>query len=49
MTYRIVVEPAAERELRSAVRWRIKDASAAVAAEQEHGLNQKIDMLGLTK
>ena len=30
MTYRIVVEPTAEREIRSAVRWKTENASPAV-------------------
>jgi hypothetical protein len=32
MTYGIVVEPTAEREIRSAVRWHIENASLTVAA-----------------
>jgi plasmid stabilization system protein ParE len=45
MTYRIVVEPAAEREIRSAVRWKTENASAAVAARWYNGLTKKIDSL----
>jgi plasmid stabilization system protein ParE len=45
MTYRIVVEPAAEREIRSAVRWKTENASAAVAAKWYNGLIKKVDSL----
>ena len=45
MTYRIVVEPTAEREIRSAVRWKTENASPAVAARWYHGLVKKIDTL----
>ena len=45
MTYRIVVEPTAEREIRSAVRWKTENASPAVAARWYNGLVKKIDTL----
>jgi plasmid stabilization system protein ParE len=45
MTYRIVVEPAAEREIRSAVRWMTENASDAVAARWYNGLTKKVDGL----
>ncbi len=37
MTYRVIVEPTAEREIRSAVRWKSDNASAAVAARWYNG------------
>ena len=45
MTYRIIIEPTAEREIRSAVRWKTENASPAVAARWYNGLVQKIDTL----
>jgi plasmid stabilization system protein ParE len=45
MTYRIVIEPTAEREIRSAVRWKTENASATLAARWYNGLIQKIDTL----
>ena len=45
MTYRIVIEPTAEREIRSAVRWKTENASPAVAARWYNGLVKKIDRL----
>ncbi len=45
MTYRIVIEPTAEREIRSAVRWKTEHASPTVAARWYNGLIQKIDTL----
>jgi plasmid stabilization system protein ParE len=45
MTYRIVIEPTAEREIRSAVRWKTENASLAVAARWYDGLIQKVDTL----
>ena len=45
MTYRIVVEPTAEREIRSTVRWKTENASPAVAARWYNGLVKKIDTL----
>jgi len=32
MTYRIIIEPMAEREIRSAVHWKTEHASPTVAA-----------------
>ena len=32
MTYRIIIEPTAEREIRSAVRWKTENASPTDAA-----------------
>ena len=45
MTYRIVIEPTAEREIRSAVRWRTEHGSPTVAARWYNGLIKKIDTL----
>jgi plasmid stabilization system protein ParE len=45
MTYRIVIEPTAEREIRSAVRWKTENASPTVAARWYNGLIKKIDTL----
>jgi plasmid stabilization system protein ParE len=45
MTYRIIVEPTAEREIRSAVRWKTENASLTVAARWYNGLLKKIDTL----
>ena len=45
MTYRIIIEPTAEREIRSAVRWKTENASPTVAARWYNGLIQKIDTL----
>jgi plasmid stabilization system protein ParE len=45
MTYRIVVEPTAEREIRSIVRWQTENASPAAAARWYDGLLKKIDTL----
>jgi plasmid stabilization system protein ParE len=47
MNYRIIVEPAAEREIRSIVRWKFDNASSAVAARWYNGLLKKIDTLRL--
>ena len=41
MTYRIIVEPTAEREIRSAVRWKTENASLIVAARWYNGLIRK--------
>src|SRR5215831_6006394 len=38
MTYRIIIESTAEREIRSAVRWKLEHASRAVAARWYDGL-----------
>ncbi len=38
MTYRIVIEPTAEREIRSAVRWKTESAFLAVAERWYNGL-----------
>ena len=32
MTYRIIIEPTAEREIRAAIRWKTQHASPTVAA-----------------
>jgi plasmid stabilization system protein ParE len=45
MTYRIVIEPTAEREIRSAVRWKTENASPTAAARWYNGLIKKIDTL----
>ncbi len=45
MTYRIIIEPTAEREIRSAVRWKTENASPAVAARRYSGLIRKIETL----
>jgi plasmid stabilization system protein ParE len=45
MTFRIVIEPTAEREIRSAVRWKTENASSTVAARWYNGLIQRIDTL----
>ena len=45
MTYRIIIEPTAEREIRSAVRWKTENASPIVAARWYNGLIKKIDTL----
>ena len=45
MTYRIVIEPTAEREIRSAARGKTENASPTVAARWYNGLIKKIDTL----
>jgi plasmid stabilization system protein ParE len=45
MTYRIVIEPTAEREIRSAVRWKTENASPTIAARWYNGLIKKIETL----
>jgi plasmid stabilization system protein ParE len=45
MTYGIIIEPTAEREIRSAVRWKTEHASRTVAARWYNGLIAKIDTL----
>lgn len=45
MTYRIIVEPTAEREIRSAVRWKTANASLTVADRWYNGLIKKIETL----
>jgi plasmid stabilization system protein ParE len=45
MTYRLIIEPTAEREIRSAVRWKTENASPTVAARWYNGLIQKIETL----
>ena len=45
MTYRIIIEPTAEREIRSAVRWKTEHASPTVAARWYNGLIKKIGTL----
>ena len=45
MKYGIVVEPTAEREIRSALRWMTDNASPTVAARWYNGLIKRIDTL----
>ncbi len=45
MTYRIIIEPTAAREIRSAVRWKTEHASPIVAARWYNGLIKRIDTL----
>src|SRR5271157_3838538 len=45
MTYRIIIEPTAEREIRPAVRWKTEHASPAVAARWYNGLLKRIGTL----
>jgi plasmid stabilization system protein ParE len=45
MTYAIIIEPTAEQEIRSAVRWQTENASLTVAARWYDGLVKKIDTL----
>ena len=45
MTYRIIIEPRAEREIRAAVRWKTESASPTEAARWYNGLVKKIDRL----
>jgi plasmid stabilization system protein ParE len=45
MIFRIIVEPTAEREIRSAVRWKTENSSPSVAARWYNGLIKKIDTL----
>jgi plasmid stabilization system protein ParE len=45
MTYGIIIEPTAEREIRSAVRWKVEHASPTLAARWYDGRIQKIDTL----
>ena len=45
MNYRVIVEPTAEREIRSAAGWMIENASTTVAARWYNGLLKKIDTL----
>jgi plasmid stabilization system protein ParE len=45
MTYRVIVEPTAEREIRSAVRWKTENASPTAAARWYNGLIKKIETL----
>ena len=45
MTYRIIIEPTAEHEIRSAVRWKTENVSPTAAARWYNGLVQKIDTL----
>jgi plasmid stabilization system protein ParE len=45
MKYRIVVEPTAEREIRSAVRWKTENASPTLAARWYNGLLKKLETL----
>ena len=45
MTYRIIVEPTAVREIGSAVRWKTENASPTLAAHWYNGLIKKIETL----
>jgi plasmid stabilization system protein ParE len=45
MTYRVIIEPAAEREIRSTLRWMIENTSPVIAARWYEGLIKKIDTL----
>jgi hypothetical protein len=45
MTYRIVIEPTAEREIRSVVCWKTENASSAVPARWYNTLVKRIDTL----
>jgi plasmid stabilization system protein ParE len=45
MIYDIIIEPTAEREIRSTVRWKIENASPTIAARWYYGPIQKIDTL----
>jgi plasmid stabilization system protein ParE len=45
MIYRIVIEPTAEREIRSTVRWKSENASVIIAARWYNGLLKKIESL----
>jgi plasmid stabilization system protein ParE len=45
MTYHIIIEPTAEREIRAAVRWNTENTSPTIAARWYNGLIQKIDTL----
>ncbi len=45
MTYRIIIEPTAEREIRAAVRWKTQHASPTVAAWWYNGPITKIGAL----
>jgi len=45
MTYRIIVEPSAVREIRSAVHWKTENVSPTVAVRWYNGLIKKIETL----
>ncbi len=45
MTYRIIIEPTAERGIRAAVRWKTEHASPAVAVKWFNSLIKQIDTL----
>lgn len=45
MSYRIIVEPSAEREIRSALRWIIENQSRSRAGTWYHGLLKKVATL----
>ena len=45
MIYRVIIEPTAAREIRSAVRWKTKNSSPTLAARWYNGLIQSIDSL----
>jgi plasmid stabilization system protein ParE len=45
MTYRVVIEATAEREIRAVVRWKTQNASPTVAARWYNGLLKKIATL----
>jgi plasmid stabilization system protein ParE len=45
MTYRVVIEPTAEREIRAIVRWKTQNASPTIAARWYNGLLKKVGTL----
>lgn len=45
MTYRVIIEPTAERGIRESVQWITAQASPAVAAAWFNGLIRKVDTL----
>ncbi len=45
MTFRIIIEPTAAREIRLALRWRIENSSPTVGARWYRGLIKRIDAL----
>lgn len=45
MTYRVIIEPTAERGIREAVRWKTQRVSPTLAARWYNGLRKKIDTL----
>jgi len=45
MTYRVVIEATAERQIRAAVRWKTENASPTAAARWYNGLLKKVATL----